>query len=249
MDIEQIISFRRGANIMRFYVRLACLVLCISFLFSSASLAEFHFSDDRFQGEFTTENLERIMDEYELHDGWYWTTPAKVDQTFHGVEDAPGWTDTAEKSKHMNFLEGQYGCRWYNDSIYEPNPNGGGYGECFGFAMFIGYLLSGEKNPYKNWNRHYGFVNSNGLQVGDILRAEFEIHGKTYGHSAVVLSVTDEEILFLQVSGTAYNLINVGDGFMDEYHDNPTTLEELSKIPHTVIYRAPQNEPAAKSAQ
>ena len=57
----------------------AALWLSLCFLLSiSAASAEFTFSDDRFRGRFTTENLDAIIDEYELFDGWYWTTRANI---------------------------------------------------------------------------------------------------------------------------------------------------------------------------
>ena len=42
------------------------------FSFSQA-LAAFSFQDTRFQNVLTTENLDAIIEEYELYDGWYWT--------------------------------------------------------------------------------------------------------------------------------------------------------------------------------
>ncbi len=230
---------------MRYLPRLFCLILCLAVLFQPSASALFEFSDERFQGEFTTENLDRIIQEYELFDGWYWTTPANVPQTFHGQQDSPGWTDTAERANRVKYVKGMYGCRWLRDQVSDLSPKNG-YGECFGFAMFIGYLLSGEKNPYTGWKKYYGLKKSNGLRVGDILRSEYDFYGKKCAHSAIVYSVTDDEILFLQVSGTTYNKISVGTGFSDVNFGYPTTLDQLLKIPGTKVCRAPQNTKKAE---
>ena len=215
---------------------LSCLLLPL--LLSSASAA-FTFSDDRFAGDFSTENLDRIIEEYELHPGWFWTTEAGVPQTFHGVEDAPGWTDTAvNKNNYTEYLKGRYGCRWGIDDVWYLAPGRGGYGECFGFAQFVGYLLSGDYNPHKNWDFFYHLEDAGGLQVGDILRTEFKAGGKVYRHSAVVYSVSEDEILFLQVSGGYYNKIYLS-GFSDGYHLDLRKLEDLEKIRNKKICRSP----------
>ena len=227
---------------MKNRIRLFVLALCVCVFASISASADFQFSDERFQGEFTTENLDKIIEEYELYDGWYWTSPAFVTQTFHGVADMPGWTDTAVNQYHRgSYIKGQYGCRWLANRITKEQPYGT-YGECYGFASFIGYLLSGEYNPHHKWNYYYDFEKSGGLKVGDILRAEFTVRGKKYSHSAIVYSVTDDEILFLQVSGSTYNRISVGAGFMDGYHETPSTMEELTAIYGKKICRAPLND-------
>ena len=225
---------------MKTLSRLFCLLLIMLFCFPQHASAFFEFSDDRFQGEFTTENLDRIIQDYELYNDWYWTTPADIPQTFHGLQNSPGWTDTGTRRNRNNYVQGIYGCRWLRNQVSSVSP-GGGYGECFGFAMFIGYLLSGEKNPYTGWKKYYGLIKSDGLRVGDILRAEYDFYGKKSAHSAVVYSVTENEILFLQVSGSSYNRISIGTGFSDRNFDNPTTLDQLLKIPGTKVCRAPQN--------
>lgn len=227
---------------MQKYIRVFSLIVCLSLVISSVAVADFEFSDDRFQGDFTTENLDRIIDEYELFDGWYWTTPPWVEQTFHGMEESPGWTDTAvNKFKKNAYVKGIFGCRWLANRVTRPNAYGT-FGECFGFASFIGYLLSGEYNPHHKWNIYYSFEKAGGLKVGDILRVDIKARGKSYTHSAVVYSVEDDEILFLQVSGSNYNKISVGAGYMDGYHDNPTTKEELSHFFSYKVCRSPLND-------
>ena len=109
--------------------------------------------------------------------------------------------------------------------------------ECFAFAQFIGYLISGEVNPQHNWDFYYSLDASEGLKTGDILRVEYKKNKKSYQHSAVVYSVNGDEILFLQVSGGNYNRISVGRGFSDGYYTNLSSLEELSQLSRIKISR------------
>lgn len=201
--------------------------------------ADFTFSDERFMGQLTTENLDAIIDEYELFDGWYWTTRADVPQTFHGRPDAPGWTSTAERVNHRAIREGWYGCRWPVDQVRKTAPDKGGYAECFGFAQFIGYLLSGEVNPQHNWKFYYSVEDAGGLRVGDIVRVEYTKKHKPVQHSAVVYAVNGEEILFLQVSGGGCNRISVGRGFSDGAIDEAVSdsIEGIAALPGIKISR------------
>lgn len=217
-----------------------CLMLAAFFcilLFSITGHSESIFNDTRFQYMFTTENLNNIIDEYELFDGWYWTTPADVTQDFHGHPDSPGWTSTAEKYNRKMIVKGWYGCRWPLDHVRSAAPDKGGYAECFAFAQFIGYLLSGEINPQHNWTFYYSVESAGGLKVGDIVRVEYLKNRKQIQHSAIVYSVNGEEILFIQVSGGQCNRISVGRGFTDGVVENVTTEAELSEIPGLKISR------------
>ena len=201
------------------------------------ALAAFSFSDTRFQNDLTTDNLDAIIEEYELYDGWYWTTEPDIPQTFHGHPECPGWTTTVDRNNRKAYREGWYGCRWPIDHVRKVDPSRGGYAECFAFAQFIGYLLSGEVNPQHNWDFYYDTKSSGGLQVGDIVRVEYRKNGHEYYHSAVVYEINGEEIVFLQVSGGAYNRISIGKGFSDGNVENVTSLEELSVIPGLKISR------------
>ena len=150
------------------------LALLFACLFISEAAAKFSFSDDRFRDRLTTENLDAIIDEYELYDGWYWTTQANVMQDFHGHPETPGWNTTVDEKNLKNYLSGWYGCRWPIDMVLKTSPDRGGYAECFAFAQFIGYLLSGEKNPQRRWKFFYSTEASRGLLVGDIVRVEYK---------------------------------------------------------------------------
>ena len=217
-----------------------CLLVFICYILRIAgAFAEFTFSDDRFRGIFTTENLNNIIDEYELFDGWYWTTQAEVRQDFHGHPDCPGWTTSAKDAGRKDYLKGWYGCRWPVDHIRRIAPDDGGNAECFAFAQFIGYLLSGEINPQHNWPFFYSMEAAGGLHVGDIVRVEYKSrkNGHITRHSAVVYAINGEEILFMQVSGSNYNRISIGYGFSDGNIMNATTLEEISEISGLKISR------------
>ena len=224
-----------------------CLLFCLSLLlcfptFSRAKAAPFFFSDDRFQGVFTTENLDAIIEAYELYDGWYWTTPGDVPQTFHGRPEAPGWTWSAEHMEYTGFLEHCYGCRWPIEHVRSVAPGQGGYGECFAFAQFIGYLLSGEINPQGRWNFYYSLEASDGLKVGDIVRMEYYGKEKNYEHSAVVYAIYGEEVVFLQVSGVGFNRISIGQGFSNGKNEQVTSPEEIGKLPGLKISRSALND-------
>ena len=223
---------------MRFVQKSAvCLLVFCIVLSVSAARADFSFSDDRFRDDLSTENLDAIIDEYELYDGWYWTTPADVSQDFHGHPEAPGWNTTVDERKLKAYLPGWYGCRWPIDHVRKKAPDKGGYAECFAFAQFIGYLLSGDVNPQHHWHFYYSTEASSGLRVGDIVRAEYRKNGHEYHHSAVVYAVNGDEILFLQVSGGSYNRISVGKGFSDGNVVNVTSPEQISALSGLKISR------------
>ena len=219
-------------------ISMAAVILLVFSLMAPVSAAlAFDFSDDRFRDELTTENLDAIIAEYELYDGWYWTTQADIPQTFHGHPECPGWTTSVEEIKLKAYQKGWYGCRWPIDHVRRAAPEKGGYAECFAFAQFIGYLLSGDINPQRNWTFYYSTDASCGLRVGDILRVEYRKNGHEYHHSAIVYAIYGEEILFLQVSGSSYNRISVGKGFSDGNVINITSLPELAVIPGIKISR------------
>ena len=231
---------------MKFTIRmLACLLLLLCFPFNVVFAGpDFLFSDDRFRGNFTTENLDAIIDEYELFDGWYWTTEADIPQTFHGHPECPGWTSAAEKNGRHIWLKGWYGCRWPIDHVRKAAPDRGGYAECFAFAQFIGYLLSGEINPQGNWDFWYSFDDAGELHVGDIIRVEYKHKKKTYNHSAVVYAVEGDDIRFIQVSGNSCNRISIGSGFTDGNYQNVTNIDLIRQLKGVRICRYIPKEPA-----
>ena len=218
--------------------RISALSLSLALLlFFSCACSEFSFSDERFRDVLTTENLNEIIEEYELFDGWYWTTEAGISQTFHGHPESPGWTSSVENAKRKAYRNGWFGCRWPIDRVLKTRPDQGGYAECFGFANFIGYLLSGELNPQHNWDFYYTTEKSGPLLVGDIVHVDYKKNGRIVQHSAVVYAVNGEEILFMQVSGGNYNRISIGCGFSDGNVTDAKSIEEISAIPGLKISR------------
>ena len=222
----------------------ACLLIVCVLCRISLSAAEFLFHDDRFRGDLSTENLNAIIDEYELFDGWYWTTQADITQNFHGHPECPGWTSTSDTHFKNTWKKGWYGCRWPIDHVRKAAPDKGGYAECFGFAQFIGYLLSGEINPQGNWDFFYSFERAGDLCVGDIIRSEYRFKGRTYRHSAVVYAVEGSDIRFIQVSGGSNNRISVGAGFTDGNYINVTSVDEIRKLKGVRISRYTPEETA-----
>lgn len=211
------------------------------FPLSGFAADEFPFEDNRFQGVYTTENLDRIIDAYNLFQDWYWTSQGNTEQDFHGRLECPGWTESSEKVHHLRFLPGWYGCRWGVHRINPEAPSKYGYGECYGFAQFIGYLLSGERNPQHKWRFYYSIQDAGGLKVGDILRVEYIWKDISYRHSAVVYAVRGEEVTFLQASGSSYNQISVDAGFSDGFYQDVRSIEELAHLPYLKISRSKQN--------
>ena len=227
------------------FIRMVSVALAFLFLVRPSAFADFAFSEERFQGDFSTANLDRIIREYELFDGWYWTTEANVSQDFHGRENCPGWTKTTESLGYRRYLDGWYGCRWSVDRLLPTSPGRGGYGECFGFAQFIGYLLSGDVNPQHHWPFFYSVKSAKGLKVGDIIRTEYTWKGKPVSHSAVVYAIVDGRLLFLQVSGSQYNRISIG-SFSDGHLKDIRMEEDVAKLPYLKISRSKLNQPVAK---
>ena len=224
--------------------RAALALILLPCLLFQAALADFTFEDTEFVGRFTTEALDAIIEKYELHDGWYWTAPTGVPQDYHGHEGRPGWTHTTVvENKKRKYEKGWYGCRFGTDVIDAAQPNARGWGECFGFAMFIGYLLSGDKNPMSGWNIYYSVARAHGLRVGDIIRMEYEHDGKSIAHSVVVYSVDGDECLFLQASGGTYNLLRTRRPYNDGYMRKVTSQRVFRKLKGIRIFRSPLNDP------
>ena len=225
------------------------LFLFLAFVMVLTSLCPIHvfaaestFQDTRFQGKFTTDNLQAILDEYELIDGWYWVTQADIMQNYHGHKNTPGWTQTSKDTLGASFhyTPGWYGCRWNLDKVYAPIPNSDGWGECFGFAQFIGYLLSGDKNPHGHWAAFSSVREAGGLKVGDIVRIVYKDQEGTHQHSAVVYEVLDDQIVFIQACGANYNQLCIRHGFVGAGL-NTNNLGKIAKSPGLRIYRAPEN--------
>lgn len=205
------------------------------------------FTDTRFQGKYTTENLDAIIEEYELYDTWYWSTPGWTYQTFHGQEGKKGWTQTS-KEIHDPFIYswGWFGCRWNWNMVDPGEPNREGWGECFGFCQFLGYLLSGERNPHRYWVPFRSIREAGGLKPGDIVRIEYTDDMGFHQHSAMVYSVDEDKgefghALFLQVSGGNYNRLYIRRGYTGAGLAGSTDLTDIMICPGVSILRAEEN--------
>ena len=221
------------------FLFLACvftLTLC------SAGASEEPFRDKRFRGRYTTANIQAILDAYDLRDGWYWVSQARTPQTFRGEADTPGWTETTKTVMGGAFqpTPGWYGCRWNLDEINPNAPNADGWGECFGFAQFIGYLLSGDRNPHGHWVAYTSIYDAGGLRPGDIVRVCYDGENGARQHSAVVYEVLDDQAVFIQVCGANYNMLSIRHGFFGAGLDT-MNLYTISRAPGLRIYRSPEN--------
>lgn len=227
----------------RFLFLFLALLLFVTQNFPSALASVGTFEDERFQGQYTTENIQAILEEYELNDGWYWVTRANEMQDYHAHKNTPGWTETTKRVFGGAFQPsvGWYGCRWNLDQVSAQIPNSDGWGECFGFAQFIGYLLSGDRNPHGHWTAYSSIKESKGLKPGDIVRICYEDAKGTREHSAVVYEVLDDQVIFIQVCGANYNKLSIRHGFYGAGL-NTTNLSRIAKAPGLRIYRAPENK-------
>ncbi len=211
---------------------------------ASARAEQGTFTDTRFRGDYSTENLDAIIEEYELHDGWYWSTQPGVYQDYHGQESKKGWTQTSEERfDPIVYTWGWYGCRWNWDAVDQADPNRTGWGECFGFCQFLGYLLSGERNPHRNWPAFHSVRQAGGLKPGDIVRVDYTDEKGAHQHSAVVYSMDEESgtVLFLQASGSNYNQLYTRRGFIGAGLGGSTDLTDIVECPGLLILRAEEN--------
>ncbi len=223
-----------------------CLVMIllaeIFFRISVAKAAEGTYTDTRFQGVYSTENLDVIIEAYELFDGWYWSTQLNVTQNYHGQEGKKGWTQTS-KDRFDPFIYswGWFGCRWNWDMIESGGPNRAGWGECFGFAQFLGYLLSGSRNPHGEWVLFQSLREAQGLKPGDIVPIAYSDEKGSHQHSAMVYSVEGDTVLFLQASGSNYNKLYTRHGFCGAGLNGSTSIAEICATPGLRILRAEEN--------
>ncbi len=223
----------------------ACLLLLAWWVLVFPALAsEGSFTDTRFRGDYSTENLDAIIEEYELFDGWYWTTETAVYQDYHGQEDKKGWTQSSrERFAFFDPARGWYGCRWNWDEVDRTCPNGEGWGECFGFCQLLGYLLSGDRNPHGHWPTFESVRQAGGLKPGDIVRVEYSNEEGVFQHSAMVYSVDEEneKVTFVQASGANYNRLYIRRGFTGAGLGGTTDLTDIVNCPGLRIMRAEEN--------
>lgn len=204
---------------------------------------EFRFVDTRFRGVYTTENLDAILEAYDLNDGWYWVTKPDVVQNFHAQENKKGWTQSSQliaeaKGETYFYNRGWFGCRWECNEVQSGMPNAFGWGECFGFCQFLGYLLSGEVNPHGKWRQFNSVWEADGLRVGDIIRVEYSDEKGFHQHSAMVYSIKEDRVRFIQCSGVSHNQLFINWGFRGANLGNTTLISDIRKFPGLRIHRA-----------
>ena len=204
---------------------------------------EFRFVDTRFRGVYTTENIDAILEAYHLYDGWYWVTKPDVEQNFRAHENKKGWTQSSKlkseaQGEEYFYNRGWFGCRWECNTVSAGMPNAYGWGECFGFCQFMGYLLSGEVNPHGKWKMYTSVWEAGGLEVGDIIRVEYTDEKGFHQHSAMVYSVKEGKVRFIQCSGTYHNQLFINWGFRGAGLGNAATVAEVTKFPNLRIHRA-----------
>lgn len=204
---------------------------------------EFRFVDTRFRGVYTTENLDAILEAYELNDGWYWVTKPDVVQNYHAHENKKGWTQSSlllaqQRNEDYFYNRGWFGCRWECNEVQSGMPNAFGWGECFGFCQFLGYLLSGEVNPHGKWHQFNSVWEADGLRVGDIIRVEYTDEKGFHQHSAMVYSIKEDRVRFIQCSGISNNKLYINWGFHGANLGNTTLLSDIKKFPGLRIHRA-----------
>ena len=119
----------KGRLYMIYRATLFFLMILLLAGWSFSALAEdATFTDTRFQGDYSTENLDAIIEEYELYDGWYWTTQRNVYQDYHGQEEKKGWTQSSkERFDPFIYSWGWFGCRWNWDELNETFSRIRGY--------------------------------------------------------------------------------------------------------------------------
>lgn len=163
-------------------------------------------------GVYTTENINKLLSDYNLLDGKYWgyyTSESGASTSYRGIDDPVNtWTSNNKYGKYGK--EGTWGYSY------------GGGEECFGFIAFVGAKLSGidissnigpQDCPDK-WQAYSvsEIEAAGGLHVGDIIQVRNASGGHV--HSSMVLSIDDTGYIHaIQAYGGDLNKIVVGTCF------------------------------------
>ncbi len=179
--------------------------------------------------EHSTNEIQRICDEYGFTTGRYWSySEGSGNPTAYTASDQKATTTTSTQ-------KGRPG-----DGDYKGYRFAGG-SECWAFAGFIGYKLSGFSNPYdRSWTKFESLNSLNaagGIAVGDLIR--------TRNHSAIVYSISDNgNLRFVQCGGGINNSISV-DGFFNWDSACQDLNSIIAKYGLTAIFRDPNSKPSA----
>ncbi len=206
----------------------AALVLCLLLtgVLSSAAQA----------GSITTAAIKKVCSDYGFKTGAYWTYDYNAVGKTQAVLDAAA--TKGYKASKVPYGSGSYRSKYYPSS----NTHYGEYifqggRQCFGFANFIGYKLTG-KVPTSSWTKYTSVAQveaAGGLQVGDVIRSS--------GHSAMVLTVSGGKITTAECWGGSKNKISVG----GKFNGSANTLRDIAnRYGFTAVYRYKGAKPDVK---
>ena len=220
------VLFMTKSTISRKIAFAAALVLCmlLAGLLTTGALA----------GSISTSAIQDVCNRYGFKSGAYWT------YDYNGVDKTKSALDAAATSGYrasgVPYGSGTYRSAYYSgsDTHYGEYIFQGGR-QCFGFANFIGYQITGSV-PTSSWTRYNSVAEveqAGGLQVGDVIRAG--------GHSAMVYKVSGSTIYTVECWGGSKNKISVGGYF----NGSAKTLKEIaSRYSFSAVYRYGGSKPS-----
>ncbi len=210
------------------FAALLILCLCLTGLVMASASAS----------SISTAAIKEVCNRYGFKSGAYWTYDYnKVNKTQAELDAA---ATNGYKASGVPYGSGKYRSRHYSnsDTHYGEYIFKGGR-QCYGFANFIGYQLTGSV-PTSGWTKYSSVTqveNAGGLQVGDVIRSS--------GHSAMVLTVSGSSITTVECWGGNNNKISVGGYF----NGSAKTLRDISnRYGFVAVYRYGGN-PGGGSSQ
>ena len=197
---------RKGRADYCFVKRFVSLQLAIMCVFLSIVFSP----QEALAATIASSDINTLLSKYNCTGGTrYWTYDIANGNKKSGVASSNKRTVTA--SKEASSKSGWAGYRFPLGTAY---PNG--YAECAGFALFLGWAISGGQNPLSSskWTRYKSFDAAGKLRVGDIVGIKYrKKNGGTSTHMAMVYSSSNGNYRFVQASGGSNNLIKVNAPF------------------------------------
>lgn len=202
-------------------------LLCTSYLVvpgSATAVGEYY-------GTYTTENLKAICEAYNFKEGYYWSYN----------ETVPGASSAYTASTHKAYTVTSNGNKRPGEKNYKGYSFGGS--ECYGFAEFLGYKLSGLKYPKTKWKKYTTSESLGDIRVGDIVRYDtIQQNGKKWMHTAVALTVNDDGTFYvIDANGGSNNIIHSNKRafyYLGTGYTNAKTMLDKTKV---YVLRAPDN--------
>ena len=159
--------------------------------------------------------LKTVCESLNYKNGYYWGYKG-TKQVNPGPKETYDFTAVNTKvncatSGWSSGTSGYYGYTYYTGS----NNSGGAWTECAGFALYLGYKITGQ-NPLSSskWTRYTSLDSAGDLQVGDIVAIKYKkSNGSTSTHMAVVYSSSGGKYTFIQAGGGSNNAIRVNKPF------------------------------------